>query len=211
MARSDQRPARVRRVGPEAVADVSAVLAEAFDGYPFTGWTVAADRHRDRLTGLFQLTVERVGVPYGEVWAADGADGRIAGAAVWLWPDREIPAPVWAGLAPMEAEYAGDRRAAMELAGTISAELRPDSPHLVLATVGVRPSARGRGIGPALLAPALAEADRTGTPAYLETSAPANLDFYRRLGFAVRARAQIPGGPQVWAMHRPPAVPPTAT
>ncbi|MEV0393063.1 GNAT family N-acetyltransferase [Polymorphospora rubra] len=211
MSRPDQRSTRVRRVGPEAVAEVAAVLAEAFDGYPFTAWTVAADRHPDRLTGLFRLTVERVGVPYGEVWAADGADGRIAGAAVWLWPDREIPATVWADLAPLEAEYAGDRREAMKLAGTVSAGLRPDRPHLLLATVGVRPCARGRGIGPALLAPALAEADRTGTPAYLETSAPANLDFYHRLGFAVRARAQIPGGPRVWAMHRVPAVPSTAT
>jgi hypothetical protein len=64
---------KIYRIGAEAVPGAAEVLAEAFDGYAWTSWTVAADRHRQRLRlrlrGLFRLTVGEVGVPYGETWA----------------------------------------------------------------------------------------------------------------------------------------------
>ncbi|SCG48367.1 Predicted N-acyltransferase, GNAT family [Micromonospora echinaurantiaca] len=193
----------VRRIGPELAGAAAEVLAEAFDGYPWTAWTVAADRHRERLAGLFAATVSAVGLPYGEVWAAlDG--GRPRAVAVWLRPDRPVPEQVWGELTARDAELAGDRHPARVAAEAACAPLRSPEPAFVLATVGVCPADQGRGIGGRLLRPGLAEADRTGRPAVLETSSPANVRFYRRLGFEVTGEVTVPGGgPRVWAMRRP--------
>ena len=48
---------------------------------------------------------------------------------------------------------------------------------------------QGRGVGSALLEPALARADGEGMPCYLETQKEENLSFYARHGFAVRDTA----------------------
>ncbi len=188
-----------------AVREAAQVLAEAFDGYAWTAWTVAADRHRERLAGLFHLTLTEVGVPHGDVWSAPGPAGRTAAVAVWLRPDRVVPGEVPAGPAPREEELAGDRWAASLAAEEACAPLRTGEPAFLLATVGVLPAARGRGLGRAVLAPGLADADRAGLPAVLETSAPGNLPFYAGLGFRVTGEVDVPGGgPHVWAMRRDP-------
>ena len=81
-----------------------------------------------------------------------------------------------------------------------------DGDHWTLAAVGVRPDLQRRGLGARLLRPALDGFDARGETAALETSAPENVPFYERLGFAVRAEVAMPaGGPRVWLMVRPPA------
>ena len=52
-----------------------------------------------------------------------------------------------------------------------------------LSIVGILPSAQGRGLGAALLAPTLAEASDAHVCCYLETFGDRNLGFYERLGF----------------------------
>ncbi|MBQ1075814.1 GNAT family N-acetyltransferase [Micromonospora sp. C31] len=196
----------VRRIGPGSTAGAAAVLADAFDGYPWTTWTVAADRHRERLAAMFAGTVAAVGLPYGDVWAAVDPAGRPAAVAVWLRPDRPVPDDVWAGVAARNAELAGDRYPALRAADEACASLRSAEPAFLLATVGVRGADQGRGLGARVLRPGLADADRAGLPALLETSSEPNVRFYRRLGFAVTGRARVPdGGPDVWAMRRPAA------
>ncbi|MEH1100821.1 GNAT family N-acetyltransferase [Micromonospora sp. CPCC 205561] len=196
----------VSRIGPASVAGAAAVLADAFDGYPWMAWTVAADRHRERLEAMFAGTVDAVGLPYGDVWAAVDAAGRPAAVAVWLRPDRPVPDEVWAGVAARNAELAGDRRPALRAAEEATASLRSAEPAFLLATVGVRRADQGRGLGARVLRPGLAEADRAGLPAVLETSSEPNVRFYRRLGFAVTGQARVPdGGPDLWAMRRPAA------
>ncbi|MCI2238555.1 GNAT family N-acetyltransferase [Kineococcus sp. TRM81007] len=188
-----------------AAREAAQVLAEAFDGYAWTTWTVAADRHRERLTASFHLTLAEVGLPHGEVWSAPDPAGRAAAVAVWLRSDRPVPAGVWADLAVRQEELAGDRWTASLAAEEACAPLRTAGPAFLLATVGVLPAARGRGLGRAVLAPGLAAADRAGLPAVLETSAPGNLPFYAGLGFRVTGEVDVPGGgPHVWAMRRAP-------
>ncbi|MFC0506270.1 GNAT family N-acetyltransferase [Micromonospora costi] len=194
----------VRRIGHEQVAEAADVLADAFDGYAWTSWTVAADRHRDRLTGLFALTIEAVGLPYGDVWAALDPAGRLHAVAVWMCPDRPVPDDVWATVATRDAELAGDRYPAMVAAEAACAPLRTAQPAFLLAGVGVRRAEQGRGLGGRVLEPGLAEQERAGLPAVLETSSPENVRFYRRLGFVVTGEVDVPGGgPHVWAMRRP--------
>lgn len=60
---------------------------------------------------------------------------------------------------------------------------RPTEPHAYLSLLATHPDFRGRGIGQQLLAENLAEFDRQGVPAYLESTNPANDHRYHRAGF----------------------------
>lgn len=73
-----------------------------------------------------------------------------------------------------------------------------------LATLGVHPSARGRGLGSALLAEGLRRVDAAGGSCTLETSDPRNVELYSRHGFSVIATTRIPDGPVVHSMLRAP-------
>ncbi|WP_202863564.1 GNAT family N-acetyltransferase [Ornithinimicrobium avium] len=163
------------------------------------------DRRAERLSALFALTVGEVGLPFGQAWVARAPEpgGSVAGGVVVLRPDRPVPAHVWQRVAAAEAEVLGERRRVSEQADAACAGLRPSEPHLIVATMGVRPDHRRRGVARALLEQALALADQLGVPAYLETSSTANVALYQRSGFGVSGHLHVPGGgPPVWAMRR---------
>lgn len=61
----------------------------------------------------------------------------------------------------------------------------------------MHPSAKGRGLGSAVLAPVLDKADAEGVPCYLENSNPRNTPFYTRLGFVEVNRVPYSGPPHV--------------
>jgi ribosomal protein S18 acetylase RimI-like enzyme len=194
--------ARVRRGGDPDVDVVAAVLADAFTGYTWDTWTVAADRHTERVTALHALFLRRVVVPYGDLWLVED-EGEPVGAAAWMRPDRPVPAHVWGTLSSRFQELAGDRADAAGEAVRVCAPLRPEHPHFYLGTVGVRRDRQGQQLGTSLLQPGLEECDRIGAAAYVETSSTGNVRFYERAGFRVTGEVDVPGGgPHVWAMLR---------
>lgn len=80
-----------------------------------------------------------------------------------------------------------------------------DQKHWYLAFMGVVPEWQGRGLGSALMAPALAELDRSGATAYLEASTPRSRALYQRHRFEVTGEFDLPaGGPPLWQMWREP-------
>jgi ribosomal protein S18 acetylase RimI-like enzyme len=86
-----------------------------------------------------------------------------------------------------------------------SAAHTPEDPHFTCAYVAVRPAARGRGVGPAVMAPPLAAADDQGTGTHLVSTNPRNLSFYERLGFTVTSELPVAGGAATFRpMWRPP-------
>ena len=77
----------------------------------------------------------------------------------------------------------------------------------MLEVLGVRPDSQRGGAGSALTRLGVERADADGLPAFLHTSDPANVAFYRRFGFEVVAGlALVPDGPPHIAMRRPPVV-----
>jgi GNAT superfamily N-acetyltransferase len=78
--------------------------------------------------------------------------------------------------------------------GRVQSELekhRPKYEHWTLSMVGVAPSEQGKGIGAALVADWLAEVDRAGGTAYVETDRAELLPFYQRFGFVREIEATI--------------------
>ncbi|MFE5719537.1 GNAT family N-acetyltransferase [Streptomyces erythrochromogenes] len=194
------RPAR----STESAA-IAALLARAFADDPVMAWMVpAVDRER-RIARYFRLAQRRQRPRPGGVRVAATADGRLLGAALWSGPGcwktsavRELAAlPEYArvfGLRGMPR--AGEVQNAMH-------EVHPDTPHWYLPTVGTDRGLQGMGVGSALLRQQLAECDRLGQPAYLESSNITNIPFYEGLGFRVTGEIRLTGGgPTLWPMWR---------
>jgi ribosomal protein S18 acetylase RimI-like enzyme len=201
----DPPPVAIRRATSADAEQAADVLADAFDGNEWTTWTIDGRDHHSRIRALQLLAIEHIGLPFGEVWiACDRPDGPVVGVAVW----NDSRALAGIDLSRVDAEVArleGDRHAAALEAAARGAAVRPVDDHLYLGTIGVAPGARRRGVGRALLEPLVAEADRTSRPVVLETSAPANLAFYRPRGFAPIHDQVLPdGGPHLWTLRRDP-------
>lgn len=187
------RPATERDV-PAAVD----TLTHAFADYPFTSYAYGRSGRADGVRRSQELLLTHVGMAYGRVWVTD--DCRAV--AVWTTPERDA-GPGFAEMGPALAELAGDRRAALETAGELLGQHRPSEPCWFLSTVGVDPSAQGKGLGRAVILPGLWAADQAGQPAYLETATEWNVRFYERLGFSVSAEVDLPdSGPRTWCMWR---------
>ena len=89
--------------------------------------------------------------------------------------------------------------------GTALEKAHPAELSWYLQALGVDPRVQRRGVGTLLMTPALAEADDAGLPCYLQTSDPANIDYYRRFGFEVSQPAieVFSDGPAYIGMTRP--------
>jgi GNAT superfamily N-acetyltransferase len=189
-----------------AARDVARVLTDAFLDDP--GWRdVGPDRERHRR--LVMLGYHRVlrhkALRWGRPGYAGVRDGRLVGVAVtfdWeAWPPPEpvstlldLPAFVLAG--PWAA-WRGVRTEA------IFRRAHFEEPHLYLWQLAVDPRAQRSGVGRALMARVIADADGADLPVYLETANPDNVPYYRSLGFVETGRVRLPRGAPLWLMLRP--------
>lgn len=200
MAPSIVRPA----TGADAHA-VGEVLAEAFDDYPWIRWAFGQEPRRERLRAVYRLTAGVAGAERRAAWVAE-QDGDVVAAACWTRPDAPTLSPGTEELLSSELpRLIGDRAARLRESEDFLTQQLPAQPHWFLGCVGTRPQWRGRGLASALVAAGLREVDARGAAAALETSSAANVRLYERLGFAVRAELDPPGGaPHVWIMERRP-------
>ena len=197
---SDSNVFGIRVAGPERLADLASVFGRAFVTEPTFAWALSGPNLEARLIRAYELYLERV-IPLGVVWEA--ADGL--GAMVLVSDDRMA---VWEAAVVDDsligdlAEDGGARHVAYW--AWISSKL-PDERVWQLDSVAVDSSARGRGIGSALIRHGLTRASQAGFATTLETGTAANVPIYEHLGFRLVDEADGPdGSPHTWFMRREP-------
>jgi GNAT superfamily N-acetyltransferase len=193
-------------VRPATRDDLRAVgesLAAAFFDDPVWRFLVPADRKwTSGLPYLFRHAVRpRIGAG---AWVSDDAGA----AAIWT-PPGGTPSPLRDLTAlPRSATIFGLRSFDGLRFQSAMRKHRPPGPHWYLAILGTRPEQQGRGLGTAVLQPALARCDADGLPAYLESSKETNIPFYERHGFHVVDELRpVAAAPPLWAMTREPHPP----
>ena len=193
-------PARARQAGD--------LLAASHADYPGFRHLFPDPVRRRRVLRPFMAAAARDAATHGHALVAGDAAG-ILGVALWMPPGtfplsarrkaRMTPGLLRAALAARGAF------AAFARAGDVLERDHPPGAFWYLQALGVHPRAQRRGVGAALVAPVLAQADGAGVACHLHTSDPANIAYYERYGFTVTrpAVAAIPGGPDYIAMTRP--------
>ena len=174
---------------------LATVLAEAFADYPWTRWTVPADRHRERVEALQKIYLQELALPHGMVWTTD----TLEAVAAFIPASAVAPAP---DIVDRISALHADRLSVLADSEALLAPYRPDH-DWVLATVGVVPQAKGQGLGTSVVAAGLTIIDSQQGTCLTETSDRRNLAFYHRLGFELSARVAT-AGPAVWNLVRPP-------
>ena len=175
------------------------MLGRAFHDDPVAAHLFPNPRTRARKWARFSgLAVDSMG-DTAHVLTTESVEG----AAIWQLPSEHQP---WlAEKARIAFRFLaiaglGYRRAAH--LGDFTGEHRLREPHYYLAALGTDPPHQGKGVGSALIEPVLAQADREGLPAYLESSNPANITLYQRHGFEIVDEIRVGDAPVVTPMIR---------
>ena len=167
-----------------------ATIVAAFDTDPLWSWMFPdSARRAEQHALIFGLYVESA-LPNQGVWMTDD---HASAVAVFTHPgDAELSEEAEARLEPFLIETLGDHApAALKTLERFEAAV-PQGPFYYLSFLGTRTDSRGQGIGMGLLAELVAEADREGQPAYLESTNPDNNRRYERLGFKAQSRFSTP-------------------
>ena len=186
------------------VPAVAAALARAFFDDPLQTWIIPDGARRlATLEDVFAVLARVLIGPAGNAWT----DATCSCGAYWF-PPGPLPPLTDAGRADLAALDARLDRAVNQRMRVCDETLRthrPTADAFYLQGIGTDPARQGQGLGSALLAPVLAQLDRDGVPAYLESTKERNVPFYARHGFAVTGTFSIPpDGPALWSMWREP-------
>jgi GNAT superfamily N-acetyltransferase len=193
-----------RRATEGDTAVIAATLSAAFDADPLWSWAFPDDEKRpaqyEAFFGLFVASA----IPNGWVWTTDQA----AAVAVWTPPGKnELSDEAEARVEPfLLAELGAHAEPVLQVMEQFDSARPEDRDFYYLSLLGTHPDHRGRGSGMGLLAANLAQIDDEASPAYLESSNPANNARYERLGFEPRTKFSTPDGQHtVTTMWRPPS------
>ena len=194
----------VRKAAKPDIPQLKSVIARAFDDDPLVNWMVSQDKRRARrVYDVMAIALERMLMPFGEVYSTDG----IHGAALWAPPGKRSLSPLrQAMMIPAMVSACGVGRFRDVFLGVNAIDKRhPHEPHFYLGVLATDPDCQGRGVGGQLMRPVLERCDRERIPAYLESSKERNVPLYERNGFRVTEVFTVPhGGPPLWLMWRDP-------
>jgi GNAT superfamily N-acetyltransferase len=187
-----------RGAAPDRAAMIAS-FCEAFADDPGLSWIWP-----DREDRLLRLPYFFKAIVAGTM--ANGVALRSAGSeAVSLWrrPGRINPGPleILRGLPSMARAFKVGRKRSQLMSATLKAQQPTDFAWWYLQFIGVRPAAQQTGLGGAAVRAGLELARSAGTPVYVEVMNPANVGYYRHVGFETVREFDIPdAGPHVWAM-----------
>ncbi len=188
----------LRTASPSDWRQVADITAEAFAEDPVNLWLF---RKLPAIRSMFRVMAREMYLKHGQCFLA-GDDG----ATMWMPPGVEAAPSNFSLLKFALGQFRHGTVGAIKRGLAVSELMdkwHPSAPHMYLFTIGTRQSARGKGVGKALLAPVLAACDRDGIPAYLENSNPANSGFYGAYGFERMGVFEVgDGGPVMEPMWR---------
>ncbi len=193
----------VRLAEQRDVPRIAATLTIALADSRWTRWALPDDGRMQRLTRLTELDAGHRGVATRTAWVTDD----VTAVAVWEPPGGTVPLPtdVAAALARELPYLAADRWPVVAGTADLVTAARPTDPHWWLAYLGVRPTARRRGLAAAVLAPALVRCDAEGIPAAAAVYSWANVRFLRGFGFEVTFTGRTTDDElPVWVLVRQP-------
>lgn len=184
---------------------VGSALGAAFIDDPVFQWLIPPDAsNRDNRLVTFFTSMARSYLRRDKyVYRAGEGDGGALWSAPgsWALPMSEVLRES----VPAARAFGRNLPRALRSQLFIESKHPKDPKHWYLGYLGVAPTQQGRGLGGAMLHAVLDEADKTGTPAYLESSNERNLSLYERHGFKVIEAVKLLGsGPTVWRMWREP-------
>jgi len=176
----------------------AATVMLAFAADPMARWTwPQAEQYLAAMPRMIRAFGSRA-FTYGSAYGTDGH----AGTALWLRPGIHSDED---GLkAVIESTVEPSRAAEGAVIFEQMASYHPSEPHWYLPLIGVDPAHQGEGHGDALMSYALVQCDRDRAPAYLESSNPRNIPFYRRHGFETLGAIQAGSSPTLVPMLRQP-------
>ena len=177
-------------------AAVFDALTLAFCADPVMRWLFP---HPSKFLKHFPELMRHFGANSFSNASAHYVDG-FAGAALWLPPNVTFDADAIGAL--MLRTVDEKQHADLFTIFNQMPEYHPHEPHWYLAAIGIDPSRQNQGQGAALIQHALRICDRNHESAYLESSNPRNISFYRKHGFEVLATLQAGDAPPLTPMYR---------
>jgi ribosomal protein S18 acetylase RimI-like enzyme len=190
----------IRPLSPGDVPAAAAMLARAFEEDPLFRWLLPAPARREAWLRWFHTRATRESLSVGGAFCLE--QGAHAGVIALVPPGR-WPIPLTSVVAATRVPTAFPTPHLVFKGLHVERRMRalhPKTPHVYVVVLGVDPSLKGRGLGGALLRHALKLASDASVPAYLETSKPENVGFYRRHGFEVTGEISSHGGPPLWTL-----------
>ncbi len=179
-------------------ADVIDALKMAFAADPATRWVWPDPRN---YLSNFSSFAKAFG---GKAFECKSAHyiGNYSGAALWLPPN--VHPDVDALIALLQSSGSDEaNKDGPEIFGRMST-FHPNEPHWYLPLLGVDPLHHGKGLGSALMEHALTLCDQDNEYAYLESSNPKNVPFYKRHGFETLGTIKVNTSPPIIPMLRKP-------
>jgi GNAT superfamily N-acetyltransferase len=200
----------VRYATEQDAGVLSAILAAAFYDDPVTSWVFPEQTARPAQLGAVFFGLVSAFLPdWGTVHLLDDASASCWRAPGFDHSHTEGASGGDSDQAPSGFSLPADTMERLRIVGVAVASAHPSTPHWYLNVLGTRPERQGEGLGARVLDPVLSICDSEGVPAYLESSNPRNMPFYRRLGFEASGQITIPDGPSLYPMWRQPGGGPT--
>jgi GNAT superfamily N-acetyltransferase len=196
------RPVKARVAVRDELDALTETLTLAFREDPTWSWGFSVrERGLDGLRAAWRLFLNSA-LEYGWVWRTE--DG--AAVALWIPPGKPDLLPEdEERFEPLMRDTLGVGTERLLGAFERFEEARPSEAHYYLSLLGTHPDHTGHGWGMGLLAGNLARIDAEGAAAYLESSNPANVPRYERLGFTVFGEFAVCEGVSVAQMWRDPS------
>jgi GNAT superfamily N-acetyltransferase len=183
---------------------IGETLALAFEHDPLWGWAFEESERERKLAALADVFGFFAGAAMDLGWVR--VTDAVEAVALWIPPgspemspadEERLPDVVAAACGPESAKRV------MGLLDAFDGNHPHEPPHYYLSLLATHPEHAGQGLGVGLVAACLAEIDAGDPPAaaFLESSNPANIPRYERLGFRPTRDLELIaglGGTQMW-------------